>query len=133
MIERKAKVVDQTTGGVKFLMDKNNIDVYTGIGSFEDSTHVKITKEDNTSEIIEATNIIIATGSKPASLPFINIDKERIISIKENNENQYFIKSLLGICKDKKIKIIANGVKNKEDYDFLKNIGVFITDFDSSH
>lgn len=64
---------------------------------------------------------------------FLKIDKERIISIKENNENQYFIKSLLGICRDKKIKIIANGVKNKEDYDFLKNIGVFITDFDSSH
>ena len=34
---------------------------------------------------------------------FLKIDKERIISIKENNENQYFIKSLLGICKDKKI------------------------------
>jgi len=83
MIERKAKVVETTTGGIKYLMDKNNIAVYEGLGSFEDATHVKITKNDNSSEIIEGTNIIIATGSKPSSLPFITIDKERIITSTE--------------------------------------------------
>ena len=83
MIERKAKVVEQTTGGVKYLMDKNNIDVYEGLGSFEDATHVKVTKNDGSSEVIEATNIIIATGSKPSTLPFISIDKERIITSTE--------------------------------------------------
>ena len=83
MIERKAKVVEQTTGGVKFLMDKNDIDVYEGLGSFEDATHVKITKNDGSSEVIEGTNIIIATGSKPSTLPFISIDKERIITSTE--------------------------------------------------
>ena len=67
MIERKAKVVEQTTGGVKYLMDKNNIDVYEWLGSFEDATHVKVTKNDGSSEVIEATNIIIATGSKPST------------------------------------------------------------------
>ncbi|SNR17145.1 dihydrolipoyl dehydrogenase [Tenacibaculum jejuense] len=83
MVERKAKVVEQTTGGVKFLMDKNDIDVYEGLGSFEDATHVKITKNDGSSEVIEGTNIIIATGSKPSTLPFISIDKERIITSTE--------------------------------------------------
>ncbi len=83
MIDRKAKVVEQTTGGVKFLMDKNNVDVYEGLGSFEDATHVKVSKNDGTSEVIEGTNIIIATGSKPSTLPFINIDKERIITSTE--------------------------------------------------
>ncbi|HOD11058.1 MAG TPA: dihydrolipoyl dehydrogenase, partial [Flavobacterium sp.] len=83
MIERKQAVVDQTSGGVKFLMDKNKITVFEGLGSFEDATHVKVTKADGSSEVIEAKNIIIATGSKPSSLPFIKIDKERIITSTE--------------------------------------------------
>jgi dihydrolipoamide dehydrogenase len=83
MIARKQAVVDQTTGGINFLMDKNNIDVYEGLGSFEDATHVKITKSDDTTETIEGKHIIIATGSKPSNLPFIDIDKERVITSTE--------------------------------------------------
>ncbi|TLF44685.1 dihydrolipoyl dehydrogenase [Maribacter aurantiacus] len=83
MIARKQGVVDQTTKGIQFLMDKNKIDVYEGVGSFKDATHVNIKKNDGKTETIEAKNIIIATGSKPASLPFINIDKERIITSTE--------------------------------------------------
>ena len=83
MIERKASVVEQTTGGIKYLMDKNNIDVFEGMGSFVDTTHVKISKNDGSDETIEGTNIIIATGSKPASLPFIELDKDRIITSTE--------------------------------------------------
>jgi dihydrolipoamide dehydrogenase len=83
MVARKANVVETTTGGIKFLMDKNNIDVFEGIGSFEDTTHVKITKNDDSTEIIEGKDIIIATGSKPANLPFITIDKDRIITSTE--------------------------------------------------
>ena len=83
MIARKQAVVDQTSGGVKFLMDKNKVTVYEGLGSFEDATHVKVTKADGTSEILEAKNIIIATGSKPSNLPFIKLDNERIITSTE--------------------------------------------------
>ncbi|MDI5889441.1 MULTISPECIES: dihydrolipoyl dehydrogenase [Flavobacterium] len=83
MIARKQAVVDQTSGGVKFLMDKNKITVLEGLGSFVDATHVAVVKADGTSETIEAKNIIIATGSKPSSLPFIKIDKERIITSTE--------------------------------------------------
>jgi dihydrolipoamide dehydrogenase len=83
MIARKQAVVDQTSGGVKFLMDKNKITVFEGMGSFIDATHVAVAKADGTSETLEAKNIIIATGSKPSSLPFIKIDKERIITSTE--------------------------------------------------
>ena len=83
MIDRKATVVEQTTGGIKYLMDKNNIDVFEGMGSFVDATHVKVSKNDGSDETIEGTNIIIATGSKPASLPFIELDKDRIITSTE--------------------------------------------------
>lgn len=83
MIARKKGVVDQNVSGIKYLMDKNKITVLEGTGSFEDATHVKVTKEDGSSETVEAKNIIIATGSKPANLPFIKIDKERIITSTE--------------------------------------------------
>lgn len=83
MIARKQAVVDQTSGGVNFLMEKNKITVFNGLGSFVDATHVAVAKADGTSETIEAKNIIIATGSKPSSLPFIKIDKERIITSTE--------------------------------------------------
>jgi dihydrolipoamide dehydrogenase len=83
MIGRKQAVVDQTTGGIDFLMKKNNIEVYEGLGSFKDATHVNITKNDGSTETIESKNIIIATGSKPSNLPFIELDKERIITSTE--------------------------------------------------
>ena len=83
MIARKQSIVDQTSGGVKFLMDKNNITVFEGVGSFENATTIQITKNDGTTEQITAKNTIIATGSKPSSLPFIQIDKERIITSTE--------------------------------------------------
>ena len=83
MIARKQGVVDMTTKGIQFLMDKNKIDVYQGIGSFKDATHINITKEDGGVDTIEAKNSIIATGSKPSTLPFISLDKERVITSTE--------------------------------------------------
>ena len=97
MIDRKAKVVEQTTGGIKYLMDKNNIDVYEGLGSFVDATHVKVTKTDGSEEVIEGKNTIIATGSKPGSLPSITIDKERIITSTEALKLKEIPKNLLVI------------------------------------
>ena len=82
MISRKQAVVDQTTKGIQFLMDKNNIDVYQGVGSFQDATHIHIQQEKE-EMVIEAKNTIIATGSKPATLPFIKLDKERVITSTE--------------------------------------------------
>ncbi|AQX05616.1 dihydrolipoyl dehydrogenase [Elizabethkingia meningoseptica] len=83
MINRKNEVVDQTTKGINFLMDKNKITVLQGVGSFESATQIKVTKEDGSSETIEAKNTIIATGSKPSTLPFITLDKERVITSTE--------------------------------------------------
>ncbi|WP_423819321.1 dihydrolipoyl dehydrogenase [Salinimicrobium sp. TIG7-5_MAKvit] len=83
MIERKRSVVNQTVDGIKFLMNKNNIDVFEGVGSFKDETHINIKKSDGETEVLEAKNSIIATGSKPANLPFIKLDKEKIITSTE--------------------------------------------------
>lgn len=82
MVARKDAVVKQTTEGINYLMNKNEITVYHGLGSFKDATHIEIATDKETITI-EAKKSIIATGSKPASLPFIELDKERIITSTE--------------------------------------------------
>lgn len=82
MIERVQSVVDQTSGGVKFLMDKNKIQVFNGHGSFKDKNTV-IVKSDKGQQEISAKKIVIATGSKPSQLPGIEIDKKRVITSTE--------------------------------------------------
>ena len=118
MVARKASVVETTTGGIKYLMDKNNIDVFEGLGSFEDATHVKIAKNDGSSEVIEGTNIIIATGSKPSNLPFINIDKERVITSTEALKLKEVPKHLL---------VIGGGVIGLELGSVYKRLGADVT------
>ena len=81
MIDRKNNVVSQTVKGIDFLMNKNNIDVYNGFASFVDDHLINI--ENDTNQKIKFDKCVIATGSKPATLPFINIDKERIITSTE--------------------------------------------------
>ena len=83
MIARKNDVVDQTCKGVEFLMKKNKIDVFHGHGSFVNATTIKIAKEDGSSEQIEATKVIIATGSKPIAPASFNYDKNRVITSTE--------------------------------------------------
>ena len=83
MIQRKNDVVSQTCAGVKFLMDKNKIDVHIGLGSFIDKNNLKVTSADGTETKIQGKNIIIATGSKPNYFPGMEPDKKRIITSTE--------------------------------------------------
>ncbi len=116
MIARKDAVVKQTCDGITFLMDKNNIDVYQGVGAFKDATHITITGE-KTIEI-EAKNSIIATGSKPSSFPFISLDKKRVITSTE-------ALSLTEIPKH--LVVIGGGVIGLELGQVYKRLGADVT------
>lgn len=118
MIARKDEVVDQTTKGIQFLMDKNKITVFEGVGSFESSTQVKVTKNDGSTEILDSKYIIIATGSKPSSLPFITIDKERIITSTEALKLKEIPKHLV---------VIGGGVIGLELGSVYKRLGSEVT------
>ena len=97
MIQRKNDVVSQTCAGVKFLMDKNKIEVHTGVGSFVDKNTVKVTATDGTSNNITGKNIIIATGSKPNFFPGMEPDKKRIITSTEALNLQEIPKKMIVI------------------------------------
>ncbi|MEP1035320.1 dihydrolipoyl dehydrogenase [Ekhidna sp.] len=81
MIDRKADVVKQNVEGIDYLMNKNKIDVFHGMGSFLDKNTIQIDGKDK--KKITAEKVIIATGSKPANLPFIKLDKDRVITSTE--------------------------------------------------
>lgn len=83
MIKRKEEVISQTCSGIKYLMDKNKITVIHGKGSFVSNTKINVSKEDGSNEVIDAKNIIIATGSKPNYFPGMEPDKKRIITSTE--------------------------------------------------
>lgn len=83
MIGRKAEVVKQNTDGITYLMKKNKIDVYQGVGSFIDKNTIKVTAGDGSTKEIKTDKTIIATGSKPTTLPTVPIDKQRIITSTE--------------------------------------------------
>ncbi len=118
MIARKQGVVDTTTKGIQFLMDKNKIDVYEGVGSFKDATHITIKKTKGKAENIEAKYSIIATGSKPATLPFISLDKERVITSTEALKLTEIPKHMI---------IIGGGVIGLELGQVYKRLGAEVT------
>ncbi len=83
MTARKAEVVKQNNDGIAFLMKKNKVDVHHGHGSFVDRNTVEVTGADGSKTKVSTEKVIIATGSKPTSLPFITIDKKRVITSTE--------------------------------------------------
>jgi len=104
MISRKNDVVSKTCDGVKFLMKKNKIDTYYGHGSFLNATTVLVSNQNNASRVdikeditITGDKIIIATGSKPATVPGVEIDKKRIITSTEALNLKDIPKTLLVI------------------------------------
>ena len=118
MMSRKEKVVNQTCDGVKFLMDKNKIEVFQGVGSFNDTTHINIEDSEGKTQTIEAAKTIIATGSKPSSLPFIDLDKERIITSTEALKLKEIPKHLI---------VIGGGVIGLELGQVYKRLGADVT------
>ena len=117
MIARKDSVVEQTTKGIEYLMDKNKITVLHGLGSFKDAHTIQVASEKETVDI-SAKNIIIATGSKPSRLPFITQDKERIITSTEALSLKEIPKHLV---------VIGGGVIGLELGQVYKRLGAEVT------
>ncbi len=83
MMKRKREVVQQTCDGVEFLMKKNKIDVINGFATFKDKTSISVKAGTGKAKTIKADKFIIATGSKPTSIPGVKIDKKRVITSTE--------------------------------------------------
>lgn len=113
MSERVSGVVKGITGGVAFLMKKNKITVFTGHASFKTKNSVVVNGQE-----VGFKNCIIATGSKPSTLPGVQLDKERIISSTE---------ALKLEVKPKHLIVIGGGVIGLELGSVFRRLGSEVT------
>ncbi|MCS7018319.1 MAG: dihydrolipoyl dehydrogenase [Cytophagales bacterium] len=118
MIQRKREVVSKTCEGVAFLMKKNKVDVYHGVGSFESRHQIKVTAADGNIQLLNTDKVIIATGSKPIILPGIPFDKKRFITSTEALELKEIPKHLI---------IIGGGVIGMEIGSIYGRMGAKVT------
>lgn len=79
IMARKEKIVAELTGGILQLMKKNKITVFRGHGRMKTARILEIARTDSTEEI-EAKQIILAPGSLPVELPFLPFDGRRVVS-----------------------------------------------------
>ncbi|WP_282129747.1 dihydrolipoyl dehydrogenase [Roseobacter litoralis] len=75
MMSYKEDTIGQNTKGIEFLFKKNKIDWLKGWGSIPEAGKVKVGDE-----VHEAKNIIIASGSEPASLPGVEVDEKTVVT-----------------------------------------------------
>ena len=79
MMKRKDDIVRKMARGIDYLMNKNGIERLAGMGRIVSANKVEVTS-DGGSQKLNAKHILIATGSRVASLPFLEIDGETILS-----------------------------------------------------
>lgn len=83
VISRSRSVADKMSKGVQFLMKKNKIDVIMGNGVLIAANKLEITAADGSKQILEAKNIIIATGSRARELPAMPLDGKKIVGYRD--------------------------------------------------
>ncbi len=82
-VKRSRQVSDRLTKGVGFLMKKNNIDVHMGLARLLSKHEVEVTLDDGTKEILQAKDIVIATGSYASGIPGIVFDGQKVVTYME--------------------------------------------------
>jgi len=116
MQKKKSSIVSSLTSGITGLCKKNKVDVYYGLGSFVNNTTININGQEN--KQITATNIIIATGSKPTPFPNIPFDEKIIVSSTGNMNSSKIPKDLI---------VVGGGVIGLELGSVYKRLGSEVT------
>ncbi len=83
VIKRSRGVADKMSKGIQFLMKKNKIDVVMGTGKLVAANKLEVTAADGSKQVLDAKNIVIATGSRAKQLPSLPIDGKKIIGYRE--------------------------------------------------
>ncbi len=78
MLKRKDKVVTTLSGGISGLFRKNKVTHYAGTGSINADKTVTVTDEAGNTRVVTARNVLIATGSRPASIPGIDLSLDKV-------------------------------------------------------
>lgn len=116
--KRSRQVSNRLVKGVGFLMRKNNIDVFEGVGKLTGTNSIAVTLNDGDEKTLDAANIIIATGARPRTLPGVDFDGERIVS---------YIECITSDTLPERVIIIGGGAIGVEFAYVWANYGVDVT------
>ncbi|MCS6820543.1 MAG: dihydrolipoyl dehydrogenase [Microscillaceae bacterium] len=118
MIKRSREVAHGMSKGIKFLMNKNKIEVITGFGKLTKDKKVEVTAGDGSKKIYEAKHIILATGGRARELPSLPIDNKKIIGYR---------KAMVLEQQPKSMVIVGSGAIGVEFAYFYNSIGTKVT------
>ncbi len=80
MMKHKQETVDANVNGVGFLLKKNKVEAFHGLGTILSAGKVQVQAEDGSTQVLETRNIVIATGSESANLPNVTVDEKQIVT-----------------------------------------------------
>ncbi|WHY03192.1 dihydrolipoyl dehydrogenase [Neobacillus sp. DY30] len=116
---RKEEITERLFKGVQHLMKKGKIDVYEGKGSILQSSNVLVEMNNDEGEVILNTkNILIATGSRPRTLPGLEVDAEYVMTSDEALKMEALPTSII---------IVGGGVIGIEWASMLVDFGLQVT------
>ncbi len=118
VIKRSRGVADKMSKGVTFLMKKNKIDVVMGTGKLLAAGKLEVTAADGSKQVLEAKNIVIATGGRSRQLPSMPIDGKKIIGYRE---------AMVLPTKPKTMIVCGSGAIGSEFAYFYNSIGTKVT------
>jgi len=118
VIKRSRDVAEKMSGGVKFLMKKNKIDVIMGTGKIQPGKQIEVTNNEGEKTSYSAKNIVIATGARSRQLPNLEQDKKQIIGYRD---------AMVLPKMPKKMVIVGSGAIGVEFAYFYNTMGVDVT------
>ena len=118
IIQRSRGIAEEMSKGVNFLMKKNKIDILKGFGKIISKNEVEITADKSESQIVNAENIIIATGGKSKELPNVKIDGKKVLGYR---------KAMSLDKQPRKMVVVGSGAIGSEFAYFYNSIGTEVT------
>lgn len=118
VLAHKNTTVTQLTGGIAKLLKGNGVQTFNGVGTLTGKNTVEVSQADGTTEQINATKIIIATGSEPANIPLFGIDEEQVLTTTGILNLQTLPESLI---------IVGGGVSGCEFASIFNGLGCQVT------
>ena len=82
-VDRSRFISEKLTGGIRFLFKKNKVEVFEGRGRITGPGTVEVTPEEGDPYLVEAANIVVATGAAMMSFPGFEIDGDKVIGSRE--------------------------------------------------
>ena len=118
VVKRSRDVAEKMSGGVKFLMKKNKIDVIMGTGKIQPGKQIEVTDKDGEKATYSANHIVIATGARSRELPNLEQDKKQILGYRD---------AMVLPKMPKKMVVVGSGAIGVEFAYFYNAMGVDVT------